>query len=170
VVGYEPAHWSDFALAQIGASATLLGLVFVGFSINLRAIVGSRLLVNRAGEAVVVLGGVLVSASAVLIPAQDRGSLSAELLVVAIVTVAVVGLLQRGAHAVGPGDDQPGAPRASVAVRRFLGLGAQVLLAVTAITLAVKGGGGLYWWPAAVVIAYMSALTDAWVLLIEILR
>jgi hypothetical protein len=35
---------------------------------------------------------------------------------------------------------------------------------------AIEGGGGLYWWPAAVVAAYMSALTNAWVLLIEILR
>jgi hypothetical protein len=30
--------------------------------------------------------------------------------------------------------------------------------------------GGLYWWPAGVTAAYMSALTNAWVLLIEILR
>jgi hypothetical protein len=35
-----------------------------------------------------------------------------------------------------------------------------------------RGGlvrGGPFWWPAAVVAAYMSALTNAWVLLIEIL-
>ena len=38
---YDPAAWSDFALAQLGASAALLGLVFVGFSINLRDIAAS---------------------------------------------------------------------------------------------------------------------------------
>ena len=32
---YDAARWSDFALAQLGASAALLGLVFVGLSINL---------------------------------------------------------------------------------------------------------------------------------------
>jgi hypothetical protein len=41
---------------------------------------------------------------------------------------------------------------------------------VAAITLAVAAGGGLYWWPADVTAAYVSALTNAWVLLIEILR
>lgn len=61
-------------------------------------------------------------------------------------------------------------PRASLIFRRALGLGAQALLAAGAITLAVEAGGGLYWWPAAVTAAYVSALTNAWVLLIEILR
>jgi hypothetical protein len=28
----------------------------------------------------------------------------------------------------------------------------------------------LYWWPAAIVVAFVGALTNAWVLLIEILR
>jgi hypothetical protein len=46
----------------------------------------------------------------------------------------------------------------------------RVLLAGAAITLAVEAGVGLYWWPAAVTAAYVSALTNAWVLLIEILR
>jgi hypothetical protein len=41
---------------------------------------------------------------------------------------------------------------------------------VGAITLAVEAGGGLYWWPAGVIAAYVSALTNAWVLLIEVLR
>jgi hypothetical protein len=170
VTGYDPAQWSEFALAQLGASAALLGLVFVGVSINLRDVVGSRLLVNRAGEAVIVLGSVLVSATAVLIPAQDRGALSAELLAVATATLVVVWRLQRGARAATPGDEQRGPPRSSLVVRRVLGLGAQILLAVGAITLAVKGGGGLYWWPSAVIAAYMSALANAWALLIEILR
>jgi modulator of FtsH protease len=65
---YDPARWSDFALAQLGASAALLGLVFVGLSINLRDVVGSRRLVNRAAEAIIELAAVLVSATAVLIP------------------------------------------------------------------------------------------------------
>jgi hypothetical protein len=171
VPAYDAERWSEFALGQLGASAALLGLVFVGLSINLRDIVKSGLLVNRAGETVVVLGSVLVSATAVLIPAQSRGALNAELLAVAVVTFAVVWRLQRGAQvATASGDQRPVQPRSSLIVRRALGLGAQVLLAVGAITLAVEAGGGLYWWPAGVTAAYVSALTNAWVLLIEILR
>jgi hypothetical protein len=93
-------------------------------------IVGSGLLVNRAGETVVVLGSVLVSATVVLIPGQSRGALSAELLAVAITTFAVVWRLQPGARTARTGDDEQGVqPRASLIFRRALGLGAQALLA-----------------------------------------
>ena len=92
---YDPARWSDFALVQLGASAALLGLVFVGLSINLRDVVGSRQLVNRAAEAVIGLAAVLVTATAVLIPDQSRGVVSAELLVIAVFTFAVTVRLQR---------------------------------------------------------------------------
>jgi len=169
MAGYDPARWSEFALAQLGASAALLGLVFVALSINLRAIVATGVLVNRATETVVGLANVLVSASLVLIPAQDRGILSTELSVVALATFAIVWRLQRGATAASAGDGR-GPSRSQFEVRRALSLGAQVLLALAAITLAVEAGGGLYWWPAAVVVAYVSALTNAWVLLVEVLR
>ena len=49
------SHWRSS-----GASAALLGLVFVGLSINLKDVIGSRQLVNRPLEAVVALGSVLV--------------------------------------------------------------------------------------------------------------
>jgi hypothetical protein len=45
-----------------------------------------------------------------------------------------------------------------------------MLLALTGVTLAACTGGGLYWWPGAIVVAYLGALTNAWVLMIEILR
>ena len=49
-MAYRIGDWESFALAQVGASAALLGLVFVGISINLRDIVGSGPLVHRAGR------------------------------------------------------------------------------------------------------------------------
>jgi hypothetical protein len=33
-----------------------------------------------------------------------------------------------------------------------------------------RGAGGLYWLPAGVIAAFLGALLDAWVLLLEILR
>jgi hypothetical protein len=71
-VAYDIGDWSEFATAQVGASAALLGLVFVGLTINLRDVVSSDVLVNRAAEAVVLLGSVLATATAVLIPGQAR--------------------------------------------------------------------------------------------------
>ena len=170
VTAYHAEQWTDFALAQLGASAALLGLVFVGLSINLKDVIGSRQLVNRALEAVLALGSVLVASTAVLIPEQSREVLGVELLVVAVVVLSVTIRLQIGAAAqvVAPGEHGP--PRSSVLVRRIFGLGGPILLAVSGATLLATAGGGLYWWPAAIVVAYLGALTNAWVLMIEILR
>ena len=160
MTGYRPEHWSDFALAQLGASAALLGLVFVGLSINLKDVVGSRQLVNRALEAVIALASVLVSATAVLIPHQSRDALSAELLFVAVVVFGVILRLQIRSRTQVARPGEQGPPRFSLVTRHVLGLGAPLLL-------GVAGGD---WWPAAIVVAYLAALTNAWVLMVEILR
>lgn len=169
-VAYDIAEWSEFAVAHVGASAALLGLVFVGLTINLRDVVSSTVLVNRAAEAVVLLGAVLAMSTAVLIPGQARGALSAELLFLAVATFAAISLLQRGAASQTPDPGKGGPPRYSLPVRRAIGLGAPALIGLTGFTLAVSAGGGLYWWPAAVLVSYLGALTNAWILLIEILR
>ena len=169
-MAYRIGEWDNFALAHVGASAALLGLVFVGISINLRDFVESRQLVDRAAEAVILLGSVLAAATAVLIPGQRKNIVSTELLVVAVATFAIVLFLQRGA-ATQPGDPgKPAPPRSALVLRRVLGLGAPALLALAGLTLAVSEGGGLYWLAPAILVAYAGALGNAWVLLIEILR
>jgi hypothetical protein len=171
-LAYTSGSWSEFATAHVGASAALLGLVFVGLTINLRDVVASRLLVNRAAEAVILLGSVLATSTVVLIPGQGRDALSAELIVLAGAIVAAIYLLQRGAAEAeaASGDDHDGPPRVSIFLRRVFGIGSPVLVGIAGITLAATSGGGLYWLPAAVVAAYMGAVANAWVLLIEILR
>jgi modulator of FtsH protease len=169
-LAYRIGDWESFALGQVGASAALLGLVFVGISINLRDIVGSGSLVHRAAEAVILLGGVLAVATVVLIPGQRRDVLSAELIVLACGLFAIIVFLQRDAIKQPIDAGRPGPPPGSLAVRRAFGLGAAVLIAVAGVTLAAKAGGGLYWLPPAILAAYAGALTDAWILLIEILR
>jgi hypothetical protein len=169
-VAYDIDKWSDFALAHVGASAALLGLVFVGLTINLREVVGSGQLVHRAAEAVVLLGSVLATSTVVLIPGQARGALSADLIVLGAAIFAAIYYLQRdvAAQPVDPG--KPGPPRGSIGFRRAIGFGVPALFAIAGLTLAVSAGGGLYWWPPAVLLAYIGALTNAWILLIEILR
>jgi hypothetical protein len=142
VTAYDAARWSDFSLGQLGASAALLGLVFVGLSINLQHLIRSPQLVNRGGETVVVLGSVLAAASVVIIPDQDRTALGIELLAVAVATFASVALLQRGAGA--SADEGDGAPRGSLPFRRAVGLGGPLITAVAAGTLLTGRGGGLY--------------------------
>ena len=169
-MAYNIKAWESFALGQVGASAALLGLVFVGISINLRDIIGSGRLVHRAAEAVVLLGGVLAAATLVLIPGQRKSVLSTELIVAAVALFAVVLFIQRDAANQPVDPPAAGPPPLGLAVRRVLGLGTPVVIAIAGLTLALEAGGGLYWWPLAVLAAYLGALFNAWVLLIEILR
>jgi hypothetical protein len=169
-LAYRIAEWDNFALAHVGASAALLGLVFVGISINLRDIVGSGSLVHRAAEAVMLLGSVLAAATVVLIPGQRRDLLSTELIAIAAVTFAAILFFQRDAVVQPAEPGRGGPPRGSLALRRTLGLGAAVLIGIAGVTLAAEWGGGLYWLAAAIVAAYAGALTNAWILIVEILR
>ena len=96
--------------------------------------------------------------------------LSAELILLACGLFAVIVFLQRDAATQPSDPGRPAPPPGSLAIRRASGLGAAVLIAVAGITLAAKAGGGLYWLPPAILAAYAGSLTDAWSLLIEILR
>jgi hypothetical protein len=160
---YSSGFWTDFALGQLGASAALLGLVFVGISININVIMKTPPLVDRASESVILLGFVLTTATAVLIPGQGRHAVGVEILVVGIVVaVAVLRTLRTSGQSLVQGHQ--------ILIRRMLSLGAPLFAIVAGVSLLANAGGGFDWWVAAVVTAYVAALTGAWVLLVEILR
>jgi hypothetical protein len=77
--------WHDFFLAAAGASAALLGLLFVGVSINLAGIAGEERvdLRARAGQAFVNLVFALVIGLLMLIPDPDPVSIAFGLAVIA---------------------------------------------------------------------------------------
>jgi modulator of FtsH protease len=170
MTAYDPAQWSDFALAQLGASAALLGLVFVGLSINLRDILASPLLVNRAAETIVLLASVLVVATAVLIPGQSSEACGIELVALGVVASLALLHFQTGVAADVAAHPDHYPRHSAVTLRRVISLGSALVVLLAGILVLVEAGGGLYWWPAAIVAAYLAALTNAWVLLVEILR
>ena len=79
------AEWSDFCVAQVGASAALLGLLFVGVSINLGRILALAGLPDRALLALVLILNVLVTATLMLVPGQPLRLLGAEVLIAGVV-------------------------------------------------------------------------------------
>jgi hypothetical protein len=83
--GAAEAGWHDFFIAVTGASAALLGLLFVGVSINLGAIAAEERadLRARASQAFANLIFVLLIALLMLIPDPDPGSLAISLGVIA---------------------------------------------------------------------------------------
>jgi modulator of FtsH protease len=170
MTAYSPDQWSDFALAQLGASAALLGLVFVALSINLKEFVGTRTLVNRALEAIVFLASVLFASTAVLVPGQAHEAVGIELLVLGVGLGYVILRLQTGTVAEVVARGERGPTRASVLFQWVDGFGTALLIAIAGGLLLAEAAGGLYWWPVAIVAAYVGALVNAWVLLVEILR
>jgi hypothetical protein len=164
-VPYSPALWSNFLSAQVSASAALTGLLFVAISINLPQIISSPHLTPRAAKALVTLAGVLFAASLCLVPGQSLTALGWELILLGVVLCVPITVLQRGASRKNPYID-----RAEQVLHWALAEASALPLIVCGVSLLALRGGGLYWLVASVIISFISALLDAWVLLIEIKR
>ena len=87
--------WADFCVAQIGASAALAGLVFVGASINLAKIIEYPRLVGLVLEAILMLSIVLGEASILLAPHHSLAWAGGEIIIFSVVLWIGVGIVQR---------------------------------------------------------------------------
>ena len=165
---YDLTAWHDLFVAAAGATAALSGLIFVGLSVNIKAVLdideqtGRNFLSGRAIEALVDLVIVLVVSLVALTPSIARGALAAVILATAVISgISPVRALRSGG----------GMARRSAAVGRLVVAAAlAVLLVLAGVTLAAGSGGGLDWLPPAFVLAIVIAALNAWVLLVEILR
>jgi hypothetical protein len=77
--------WENFFIAEVGASAALLGLIFVGVSINLTRILSIPGLPNRALLALIILLTILIVFSLLLIPGQTLIFTGIEILIVGLI-------------------------------------------------------------------------------------
>ena len=157
--------WNNFFVAQVGASAALAGLVFVGVSINLTKIVAVPRLVGYALEALVVLLDVLVVSSLMLAPGQPPALLGSEVLVVGLGAWLLVSVRQ--GHNVRTIERQY---RRAYLSTVGLGQAATLPFLLAGLALIARGVDGLYWIIPGVVCSFLDAFYLAWVLLIEINR
>lgn len=158
-------NWESFLLAEVGASAALAGLIFVGMSINLRRILSLPNLPARGLEALVVLVTVLVVSSLLLVPGQPLTVQGIELLAVGLAAWIIVVLLDR--------DIWRKTKAKYRKTYRFLILLNQFTVLpyiIAGITILVWGETGMYWLVPSVISSFIKALADAWVLLVEINR
>jgi modulator of FtsH protease len=158
--------WEAFFSSQLSAGATLLGLVFVGLSVNLARILASPLLPVRAEIALIVLLLQLLVASIALVPGQPRGADTAEILVVGgiawLATTAMNTRLVRQARA-------PDSRRLATVNMVLLQVALLPYLAGGALLLA-GSVLALYALALGMVMCLVKATLDARVLLVEINR
>jgi hypothetical protein len=157
--------WQPFFAAQLGAAATLVGLLFVGLSLNLTRILTYPALPTRALMALILLVITLVVSSLMLIPGQAANAIAIEILAVGV--IGWVSVTAMDLHVLRYGK-----------LRHRGGyIGNMILLQVAALPYVVGGalllGGsssGLYLVSLGVIVSFVKALLDAWVLLVEINR
>lgn len=158
--------WENFFIAEVGASAALAGLLFVGVSINLARILSLPQLPNRALLALLLLLTILVVSSLLLIPGQSLMLTGIEVLIIGLViwtlaTVLDIRSLQ---------ETEARYRRPFVSTNMVLSQLAALPYVIAGITILLSGAGGLYWLVPAVIFSFIKAILDAWVLLIEINR
>jgi hypothetical protein len=157
--------WSVFFTAQVGAGATLTGLVFVALSINLKEILAGPGLPSRAGEALILLMQPVVIGAFALIPGQSLNVFGLEVLAVGALTSYQITKMIWTARAL-----LVEQPRWQMATRISFAEGATLPTLVAGAMLTAGLSAGLYVETAALVLCVLDGVLDAWVLLVEILR
>lgn len=163
--GSAVESWHDYMVAQAGASAALLGLIFVGISINLDRMLKAPVILNRAGAALLMLLSVLVTASLALVPDESPRSLGIAFLAIGGVIWLLVTLLS---VSILHGTDPDLRTKALVlfALRQVA-----ILPLVVAGAMLLSGNEtGLTWVVYAFTMTVVVALLEAWVILVEIDR
>jgi len=161
VYAYQIASWTGFLSVAAGVAATLTGLIFVAVSINLSRILEFQPLADRAAESILQMFGALIVSMCALLPGQTILLLGVELAVAGFVLWILETLLQYRSYA----REHP-RPIVSIVLSQL----ATVLLIVAGISLATETLGGLYWLGPGVILSITVGVSNAWVLLVEILR
>ena len=158
-----PDAWHDFFLATGAMGASLAGLVFVAFSINLREILRGPAVVQWGAEALVLLLSIAATAVVGLWPAS-RFMVGLGIAAVGVaVWSSVVYLVTRPNSGAGAG-------RPQYATRVILDQLATLPTIAAGLSLAAAAGPGLDLLVLATLASLLAGVMAAWVLLVEIVR
>ena len=159
---YQPTHWQVFFGVVVGASATLLGLLFVAASLRIERVTDSARHRSRAREALGQLLVLVVLGVFVLIPGQTRKVLGSELLVYGMIVGGVTLRLQANTLS-----RLPKAERARWLLRDLTYDVGVVAIPITGLSLIIHEIGGMYWLAGTTVTFFVWSSMQAWALLVE---
>ena len=160
---YQIAGWTVFFSVAAGVAATLTGLIFVAVSINLSRILEFPGLSDRAAESLLQLVAALVIPLIALVPDQSLTMLGAQITLGGIILWIVQFRLQRRSLHITEGRRRPFLSFALAQV-------ATIVFIIGGVSMLARAFGGLYWLVPGIIFSIAVGVSNAWVLLIEILR
>ncbi|HVZ14255.1 MAG TPA: hypothetical protein VG894_07325 [Bauldia sp.] len=157
--------WDTFFVAETAAAAALLGLLFVAVSINLKEIVQSGGLADRAMGALFLLLAILIVGLLLAMPDQPVPVMGLESAgVTVVVALIAITLGVRGLRA----------SDAQFRINFILNIVANgvVLAPIVIGGLLMLGGGeaGFYWVGVGMCMTLIKAVSEGWIFLVEIMR
>jgi modulator of FtsH protease len=158
--------WTNFFLGELGAAAALAGLLFVSVSVNQARILALGRMADRGLEALAMLFLVLVVASLPLVPGQPLRLLGAEIIVAGAAALAALIPLQRAYL----GQTDPLYRRRTAQMVAINRLAVAMISLAGAVILCRGDRAGLYLLPPGILLTFVAAGANAWVLLVEINR
>ena len=158
---YQIESWTVFLSVAAGVAATLTGLIFVAVSINLSRILEVPRIANRAAESILQMFGALLISMCALVPGLSSLVLGVEVALIGLILWMLVTILQYRSFA----REFP-RPFISIALAQI----ATILFCFAGISMATGTLGGLYWLAPGIILSMTAGVSNAWVLLVEILR
>lgn len=163
MAAYTTSEWHTFFMGSVGASAALLGLLFVAISMNLQQILKFPRLPGRAAGTLGILLSALVISSFGLAPGQSHNVFGIEIIASALLVAAQSAWVTLRKH-------DPSQPLSWTLQPLVEFLLPSLAFIAGGVGLIYGGGGGLYWVLAGTLLSFLVASLNAWVLLVEILR
>ena len=159
--------WHDFYMLAGTASATLVGLLFVGLSLHLRVVIASSDVRSLARVTLANFGAVLFVALFIVIP-EDRSTAAIELVASGVASLLIATPSLLGAFQGGGGRLQMQRRDRARLILRFGLSAASYLAIIVAGALLFSSNAAFTWLVVAVVVLLVVSLRNTWDLLVTV--